>query len=90
MIDGFIGGGNLSDINLNDIESVEVLKDASATALYGSRGANGVILITTKRGKAGQSRVSYDAYTGYQTPSSEEGREERQNELVKLTCSQIL
>ncbi|MCB0630355.1 MAG: SusC/RagA family TonB-linked outer membrane protein [Lewinella sp.] len=68
VIDGFIGGGNLSDINLNDIESVEVLKDASATALYGSRGANGVILITTKRGKAGQSRVSYDAYTGYQTP----------------------
>lgn len=68
VIDGFIGGGNLNDINLNDIESVEVLKDASATALYGSRGANGVILITTKRGKAGQSRLSYDAYTGYQAP----------------------
>lgn len=68
VIDGFIGGGNLSDINLNDIESVEVLKDASATALYGSRGANGVILITTKRGKSGQSRLSYDAYTGFQSP----------------------
>ncbi|PHN07695.1 SusC/RagA family TonB-linked outer membrane protein [Flavilitoribacter nigricans] len=68
VIDGFIGGGNLNDINLNDIESVEVLKDASATALYGSRGANGVILITTKRGKAGQSRMSYDVYTGYQAP----------------------
>lgn len=68
VIDGFIGGGNLNDININDIESVEVLKDASATALYGSRGANGVILITTKRGKAGQSRFSYDVYTGYQAP----------------------
>jgi len=68
VIDGFIGGGNLNDININDIESVEVLKDASATALYGSRGANGVILITTKRGKAGQSRLSYDVYTGIQQP----------------------
>jgi TonB-linked SusC/RagA family outer membrane protein len=68
VIDGFIGGGNLNDININDIESVEVLKDASATALYGSRGANGVILITTKRGQAGQSRFTYDAYIGYQAP----------------------
>lgn len=68
VIDGFIGGGNLTDININDIESVEVLKDASATALYGSRGANGVILITTKRGKSGQSRLSYDVYTGVQSP----------------------
>ncbi|AQG81972.1 SusC/RagA family TonB-linked outer membrane protein [Spirosoma montaniterrae] len=56
----------LSNINPNDIESVEVLKDASSTAIYGARGANGVILITTKRGKAGTSRVSYDAYYGTQ------------------------
>lgn len=68
VIDGFIGGGDLNDINVNDIESVEVLKDASATALYGSRGANGVILITTKRGKAGISRISYDGYAGIQQP----------------------
>ncbi|WP_257668772.1 SusC/RagA family TonB-linked outer membrane protein [Parapedobacter tibetensis] len=55
-------------INLNaaDIESVEVLKDADATAIYGSRGANGVILITTKKGKAGPTRVSADIYRGYQ------------------------
>lgn len=69
VIDGFIGGGNLNDINVNDIESVEVLKDASATALYGSRGSNGVILITTKRGKAGQSRFNYDGFHGFQSPT---------------------
>ena len=56
----------LSTINPNDIESVEVLKDAASTAIYGSRAANGVILITTKRGKAGTSRVTYDGYYGTQ------------------------
>ncbi|MDL2248056.1 SusC/RagA family TonB-linked outer membrane protein, partial [Bacteroides sp. OttesenSCG-928-J23] len=50
-----------------DIESIEVLKDASATAIYGSRGANGVILITTRKGKAGKARVSYNGYYGVQT-----------------------
>jgi len=56
----------LSQINPNDIESIEVLKDASATAIYGSRAANGVVLITTKRGKSGATRVSYDGYYGTQ------------------------
>jgi TonB-linked SusC/RagA family outer membrane protein len=56
----------LSTINPSDIESVEVLKDASATAIYGSRGANGVVLITTKRGQSGSTRVSYDGYYGVQ------------------------
>ncbi len=56
----------LSTINPNDIESVEVLKDASASAIYGARAANGVILITTKRGKAGATRVSFDSYYGVQ------------------------
>ncbi len=56
----------LSTINPDDIESMEVLKDASATAIYGSRGANGVVLITTKRGKTGGTRVSYDGYYGTQ------------------------
>jgi len=56
----------LSTINPSDIESVEVLKDASATAIYGARGANGVVLITTKRGKAGGTRVTYDGYYGVQ------------------------
>jgi TonB-dependent SusC/RagA subfamily outer membrane receptor len=53
VVDGFAGVGNLTSINPNDIQSIEVLKDASATAIYGSRGANGVILITTKKGKPG-------------------------------------
>lgn len=52
----------LSAINPNDIESIEILKDASATAIYGSRGANGVVLITTKRGKAGKGVVTFDGY----------------------------
>lgn len=56
----------LSTINPNDIESVEILKDASATAIYGARGANGVILITTKRGKNGPSRVQMETYQGFQ------------------------
>lgn len=56
----------LSSINSGDIESVDVLKDASATAIYGSRGANGVILITTKKGKANESSIHYDAYYGVQ------------------------
>ncbi|WP_201300927.1 TonB-dependent receptor [Sunxiuqinia indica] len=55
----------LMTLNPNDIESVNVLKDASATAIYGSRGANGVIMITTKRGKAGRSQVSYDVSSGF-------------------------
>jgi len=56
----------LADINPNDIQSVEVLKDASAAAIYGSRAANGVLIITTKRGKAGQNRVSVNSYVGFQ------------------------
>ena len=69
VIDGFIGGGDLNSINSNDIESIEVLKDASSTAIYGSRGSNGVILITTKRGaKVKGFGVSLDSYVGIQTP----------------------
>ncbi|MEZ4828867.1 MAG: TonB-dependent receptor [Bacteroidia bacterium] len=61
----------LADINPNDIESVEVLKDGSATAIFGSRAANGVILITTKRGKLGEgARVSYDANIGVNTAAT--------------------
>jgi TonB-dependent starch-binding outer membrane protein SusC len=69
VIDGYIGGFSLNDINMNNIESIEVLKDASATAIYGSRGSNGVILITTKRGKAGKVNISYDSYISFQSPS---------------------
>ncbi len=56
----------LSSINPNDIESIEILKDASATAIYGSRGANGVVIITTKRGREGRNSISFDTYYGLQ------------------------
>lgn len=57
----------LSTINPNDIESIEVLKDASATAIYGSRGANGVVLVTTRRGKEGMSNIDFETYYGVST-----------------------
>ncbi|MGI8601292.1 MAG: SusC/RagA family TonB-linked outer membrane protein [Chitinophagaceae bacterium] len=60
----------LNSINPNDIERIDVLKDADATAIYGSRGANGVILITTKKGKSGESRVNVNLYTGYSKVSN--------------------
>ncbi len=56
----------LTTINPNDIESIEILKDASATAIYGSRAANGVVIITTKKGKEGATQVSFDTYVGVQ------------------------
>ncbi|MCG9793409.1 SusC/RagA family TonB-linked outer membrane protein [Flavobacterium algicola] len=68
-----LGGANgqtkssaLTAINPSDIESMDILKDASATAIYGSRGSNGVVLITTKKGKKGKSVISYETYTGVQ------------------------
>ncbi|MEY3367271.1 MAG: hypothetical protein RI973_426 [Bacteroidota bacterium] len=68
---GIAGSGlnGLSAINPADIERIEILKDASATAMYGSRGSNGVVLITTKRGKAGKSSVTFDTYFGMQEVS---------------------
>jgi TonB-linked SusC/RagA family outer membrane protein len=63
IIDG-IQGGDPSSLNPNDIESIEVLKDASSTAIYGSQGANGVIIVTTKKGASGKARVSYNGYYG--------------------------
>lgn len=67
VVDGYpLGEQNLNAINPNDIESIEVLKDASAAAIYGSRAANGVVLVTTKSGKAGKVSVSLDAYVGFQ------------------------
>ena len=63
VVDGFPISGSLATVNPNDIESLEVLKDAASAAIYGSRGANGVILVTTKQGKTGKPRISYNAYT---------------------------
>jgi len=61
----FDRGNPLDNINTNDIESIQVLKDAAAAAIYGSRAANGVVLITTKRGKTGKPKISLDVYSGY-------------------------
>jgi TonB-linked SusC/RagA family outer membrane protein len=66
VVDG-LQGGNLNALNPNDIESIEILKDASATAIYGSMGANGVILITTKSGKKGKPTIDYSFSYGSQT-----------------------
>lgn len=71
VVDGIPIERGINEINPSEIESIEVLKDASATAIYGSRGANGVVLITTKRGKAGKTRVEYDGYYGIQKPLRE-------------------
>ena len=61
VIDGIpMSAGSIADVNPSDIESMEILKDASATAIYGSRGANGVILVTTKKGKTGRTTINYD------------------------------
>lgn len=67
VIDGFPIIGDLSTLNPNDIASIEVLKDASAAAIYGSRASNGVILITTKSGKKGDAKIQFDSYVGFQT-----------------------
>lgn len=65
----FTTGNPLDNINPNDIESIEVLKDAAAAAIYGSRASNGVVLITTKRGQAGKAKVNFNTYAGYNEAS---------------------
>ena len=70
VVDGLVMDnqfGFYNSINVNDVESIEVLKDVSATALYGSRGANGVIVITTKKGRKGEGTVSYDGWVSFST-----------------------
>ncbi|MEJ6979701.1 TonB-dependent receptor [Pedobacter sp. P351] len=72
VVDGFAQEGNaLNTISPNDIESISVLKDASSTAIYGSRGANGVVVITTKRGTSGTPKIAYNVYAGTQSNISE-------------------
>ena len=68
VVDGVPTQGTLNQLNPYDIESMQVLKDASAASIYGARAANGVVIITTKKGKAGDPKISFDYYTGTQTP----------------------
>ncbi len=65
VVDGMAYGGSINDINPENVATIDVLKDASATAIYGSRGANGVIIITTKHGKTGKPVTSYNGYVGF-------------------------
>lgn len=69
LVDG-IPVDNFNEIDPNDVESISVLKDASSAAIYGSRAANGVILVTTKTGKAGKTQISYSGYAGFQKPTA--------------------
>ncbi len=66
VVDGIIFHGSISDLNVADVERVDILKDASAAAIYGSRSANGVMLITTKRGRSGKPSINFNTYYGYQ------------------------
>lgn len=68
VIDGLMGG-DINSLNPNDIQSMDVLKDASSTAIYGARGANGVVIITTKKGLSGKPRINYDSYVGIKVPA---------------------
>lgn len=70
VIDGIaLASNDLNSININDIESINVLKDASATAIYGSRGANGVVIVTTKKGNPGGAKLSYDVFISTNKPN---------------------
>lgn len=70
VVDGIIMEGTLNNINVNDIASIDILKDASAAAIYGSRAANGVVIVTTKRGKEGKAKITFSSRTSFQTPSN--------------------
>ena len=71
VVDGIAITGGLNEISPADIESIDVLKDASATAIYGARGSNGVIMITTKKGREGKTSVEYNGYAGFKTVLNE-------------------
>lgn len=98
LVDG-IAVDNYNDIDPNDVEAISVLKDASSAAIYGSRAANGVVLITTKSGVAGKPKVSYNAYAGIQNPTAypdfvnsweyQQAYYEAQNGSTTLTQQQI-
>ena len=68
VVDGMPYGGSINDLNIDDISNIDILKDASATAIYGSRGSNGVIIVTTKRGRVGKPVVSYNTSFGISKP----------------------
>jgi TonB-linked SusC/RagA family outer membrane protein len=88
VVDGIPYGGHLSDINPNDVKSIEILKDASAAAIYGSRGSNGVILISTNEGKEGKPTIAYDGKYSVQNftniPDIMDGKEFYDFKILRL------
>lgn len=83
VIDG-VAGGNISALSPNDIESIDILKDAASAAIYGARAANGVILVTTKQGKAGKLSITYDGYYGIQSSQTNGIRPANAKEYMTL------
>src|SRR5690625_5381715 len=80
IIDGMPYTGKLSWLNASDIESMQVLKDASAASIYGARANNGVVIITTRSGKSGAPKISFDTYYGIQSPN--------RNQIGRASCSE--
>ena len=83
VIDG-VPGGSINALNPSDIESIDILKDAASAAIYGARAANGVLLVTTKQGKAGKTQVSYDGYFGVQNALTNGVRPANAKEYMSL------
>ena len=81
VVDG-VPGANIEDLSPNDIESIDILKDAASSAIYGARASNGVILVTTKKGKVGRLQVSFDGYIGWQNPNT--------NDVTPLNAKQYM
>ena len=89
VVDGIPFDGDLSSINPSDIESMTVLKDASAGALYGARGANGVVMITTKQGKEGKTNVTWRSTVGWSSRAIPEYDMVNQKDFVQLTYESL-
>lgn len=89
IVDGMEVGGGINYLNPVDIESVEILKDAASSAIYGSRGANGVVLVTTKSGKAGKANVNYDMSYGWQNPWKKRSMLNAHDYMIIINESQI-
>ena len=82
VVDGIIYNGSITDINTNDVESIDILKDASAAAVYGSRSANGVVIITTKKGKSEVPLITFNMYSGFQNMTNNPMRVMNANEYA--------
>ena len=89
VIDG-VPGGSINSLNPGDIESIDILKDAASAAIYGARAANGVLLVTTKQGKAGKTKVSYDGYVGVQNAITNGVRPANAKEYMTLVNDALL